>query len=131
MPVYEYRCNGCGRKAALFYKSYKDYDQANAKHLHTCPHCGSRDLTRLISRVAIQKGDHNYAAMSSDQMLSVLNGGDSREVGRMMHELGQDQAVGDPAFGEITDRLMKGEDPARIESDLSGTASAASAADSE
>ncbi len=126
MPVYEYRCNGCGRKAALFYKTYKDYDRATATHAQTCPHCGSRDLTRLISRVAIQKGDHNYAAMSSDQMLSVLEGGDSREVGRMMHDLGQDQAVTDPAFGEITNRLMKGEDPARIDADLGSASSAAS-----
>ena len=118
MPVYDYRCNACGRKAALFYKSYKDYDAANAAHTHTCPHCGSHDLTRLISRVAIPKPSHHYDAMSSDEMLSVLEGGDSREVGRMMHELGQDEAVGDPAFGEITERLMKGDDPERIEADL-------------
>jgi putative FmdB family regulatory protein len=118
MPVYDYRCNACGRKAALFYKTYKDYDAANANHAHTCPHCGSHDLTRLISRVAIQRPGRNYAKMSSDEMLSVLEGADSREVGSMMHELGQDEAISDPAFGEITERLMKGDDPERIEADL-------------
>ena len=56
--------------------------------------------------------------MSSDEMLSVLEGGDSREVGTMMQQLGQDEAVSDPAFGEITERLMKGDDPERIEADL-------------
>ena len=129
MPVYEYRCNGCGRKAALFYKSYKDYDAASAAHAHTCPNCGSHDLTRLISRVAIPKASQNYAGMSSDEMLSVMEGGDSREVGRMMHELGQDEAVSDPAFGEITERLMKGDDPERIEADLGSAASASRASD--
>ncbi len=81
MPVYDYRCNACGRKAALFYKSYKDYDAANDANAHTCPHCGSHDLTRLISRVAIQKPGHNYANMSSNEMLSVMEGGDSARVG--------------------------------------------------
>ncbi len=129
MPVYDYRCNACGRKAALFYKSYKDYDAANAAHSHTCPHCGSHDLTRLISRVAIQKPSHNYANMSSDEMLSVMEGGDTRELGRMMHQLGQDEAVNDPAFGEVTERLMKGDDPERIEADLGDSMGSGDAAD--
>jgi putative FmdB family regulatory protein len=123
MPVYEYRCNVCGRKASLFYKSYKDYDAANAAHRHTCPNCGSHGLTRLISRVAIQKPGRDYANMSSQEMLSVMEGGDSRELGTMMHQLGQDQTVNDPAFGEITERLRKGEDPARIEADMGGASS--------
>ncbi|MCC6803446.1 MAG: zinc ribbon domain-containing protein [Anaerolineae bacterium] len=121
MPVYDYRCNVCGRKAALFYKTYKDYDAANAENAHTCPHCGSHDLTRLISRVAIQKPSRDYTGMDSGEMLSVLEGGDSREVGRMMHQLGQDEAISDPAFGEITERLMKGDDPERIEADMGGS----------
>ena len=118
MPVYEYRCNACGRKAALFYKTYKDYDAATANHTQTCPHCGSPDLKRLISRVAIQRPSRDFSKMSSDEMLSVMETGDSRELGRMMQQVGQDEAVNDPAFGEITERLMKGDDPERIESDL-------------
>lgn len=118
MPVYDYRCNVCGRKAALFYKTYRDYDAANASRTHTCPHCGSHDLTRLISRVAIQKPSRDYTGMDSGEMLSVLEGGDSREVGRMMQQLGQDEAVSDPAFGEITERLMKGDSPEHIEADM-------------
>ena len=118
MPVYDYRCNSCGRKVALFYKSYKDYDAASENNAHTCPNCGSHDLTRLISRVAIARPAHDYNSMSSDEMLSVLEGGDTREVGRMMHELGQDEAINDPAFGEVTKRLMKGDDPEKIEADL-------------
>ncbi len=114
MPVYEYRCNNCGRKVTLFYKTYKDYDAAE-KH---CPYCGSAALTRLISRVAVAKPSRSYANMDSDEMLSVLEGGDPREVGRMMHELGQDEAINDPAFNEMTRRLMKGDDPAKIDADL-------------
>jgi hypothetical protein len=113
----------CGRKSAFFYKTYKDYDAANGAQTRTCPNCGSRELTRVISRVTIAKPGRDYANMSSDEMLSVMEGGDSRELGQMMHQLGQDEAMSDPAFGEITERLMKGDDPARIEADLGDTSS--------
>jgi len=118
MPSYDYRCNSCGRKINLFYKSYKDYDAATAAGTHTCPHCGSRQLTRLISRVAIPKPGRDYKQMSSNEMLSVMEGGDSREVGEMFHELGADQGIDDPAFGEITERLRGGDSPEAIERDL-------------
>lgn len=117
MPAYEYRCNSCKRKVSLFYKSYKDYDAANANG-HVCPNCGSTDLTRIIGRVAVQRPGRNYSNMSSDEMLSVLEGGDSREVGRMMHQLGQDEAMDDPMMQEVAGRLMKGDDPEHIERDL-------------
>ncbi len=118
MPVYDYRCKQCGRKAALFYKRYKDYDAA----VHTCPHCGSTEMTRLISRVAIARPSRDFTGMSSDQMLNVLEGGDSREVGEMMHQFGQDEAAaGDPMFHEVSERLMKGEKPESIERDIAAS----------
>ncbi|MEP7292236.1 MAG: zinc ribbon domain-containing protein [Chloroflexota bacterium] len=129
MPVYDYRCNACGRKTAFFYKTYKDYDAALSGHTQVCPHCGGRDLTRLISRVTIARPGRDYAKMSSDEMLSVMEGGDGREMGQMMHQLGQDEAVSDPAFSEVTERLLKGEDPERIEADLGKAAASAGSAD--
>jgi putative FmdB family regulatory protein len=89
MPVYEYHCNHCGRDVSLFYKSYKEYDAAQ----YLCPECGSAEMTRLISRVAIAKGSQNYASMSSNEMLNVLGGGNQAEVGDMMRQLGQDKAA--------------------------------------
>jgi putative FmdB family regulatory protein len=117
MPAYDYRCNACKRKVSLFYKSYKDYDAAN-ENGHVCPNCGSTELTRVIGRVAVQRPSRDYSKLDSNEMLSVLEGGDSREVGRMMHQLGQDEAVNDPTMQEVAGRLMKGDDPERIERDL-------------
>lgn len=126
MPVYEYRCNVCGRNAAFFYKTYKEYDAATSGNTQVCPHCGSQALTRLISNVAIAKPSRDYSKMSSNEMLSVMNGGDGRELGTMMQQLGQDQVVNDPAFADATQRLLKGEDPGRIEADLSDRQKSAS-----
>ncbi len=118
MPVYDYHCNHCGRNVSLFYKTYKEYDAANK----LCPNCGSAELTRLISRVAIGKPTQNFAAMSSGEMLNVLDGGNSREVGQMMSALGQDQVGLGEVYHDATERLMKGESPDSIERDLGAIA---------
>ena len=114
MPAYEYRCNACGRPVTLTYKSYAAYDEARAAGL-TCPHCGAADLTRLISRVAVARPGRDYGAMSSGEMLNVLEGGDTREIGRMFEQAGQDQAMNDPAMREVGERLLKCESPGSIE----------------
>jgi putative FmdB family regulatory protein len=114
MPAYDYRCNQCGRSMTLFYKTYKDYDAAT----HTCSYCGSTNLTRLINRVTVARPSRDYANLSSNEMLSVLEGGDSREVGTMFEQVG----AGDPSLGaqyhEATQRLLRGESPEKIERDL-------------
>lgn len=117
MPAYDFRCNACQRRVQLFYKTYNDYDAASQRG-HQCPHCGSTNLTRVIGRVAVQRPSRDYSKMDSNEMLSVLEGGDMREVGRMMHQLGQDEALNDPVMSEVASRLMKGDDPERIERDL-------------
>lgn len=114
MPSYDYRCNHCGRAVVLTYSSYKAYDEATP----ACPHCASTDLTRLISRVSIARPTQNYGGMSSNEMLSVLEGGDSREVGQMFKQVGESVPGADREYHEVADRLLKGESMDSVESDL-------------
>jgi putative FmdB family regulatory protein len=114
MPSYDYRCNTCGRPLVFSYRTYQAYDEAE----RVCPHCGSADLTRLISRVAIAKPTQKYANMSSREMLSVLEGGDSREIGTLFQQVGAGVPSGDGEYHEVTNRLLQGEKPDSIESDL-------------
>ena len=116
MPSYEYRCTNCGRPLTFSYRTYKEYDEAE----RTCPHCGSADLTRLISRVSIAKSTQSYTNMSSNQMLSVLEGGDSREIGTLFQQVGAAVPSSDGEYHEVTNRLLQGEKPDSIESDLRG-----------
>jgi putative FmdB family regulatory protein len=87
MPAYDYRCDQCGTAFTRFYKSYAAYDAATP----TCTACGSADVTRQITGVNIGKGraNHNYADMNANQMLSVLESGDSKAVGEMMRQVGE------------------------------------------
>jgi putative FmdB family regulatory protein len=46
MPLYEYRCNQCGRRFTLL------VGMTATKPKRACPRCGSRKLSKLISRIA-------------------------------------------------------------------------------
>lgn len=115
MPSYDYRCKNCGRGFVLHYRTYKDYDAAT----HTCPHCASTDLTRLISRVSVARPSRNFSDMKPQEMLSVMEGGDSREMGELFRQVGETVPGGmDPQFNEVTERLLGGDKPEHVESDL-------------
>ena len=85
MPQYDYRCKHCQRRFALFYKTYALYEAARPR----CPNCGSAQLSRLITQVAIAKPNRNYAQMSSQEMLSVLESGDPRQANEMFQQVSE------------------------------------------
>ncbi len=70
MPIYEYRCAGCKRRVSIFFPSISAADSRTAAGEVHCPHCGSADLTRLMSRAYTIRGgtsssgegfgDHDY-----------------------------------------------------------------------
>jgi putative FmdB family regulatory protein len=114
MPEYDYRCKSCGRRFTVFYKTYADYDSASPQ----CPHCQSADLSRLITRVALQKPSRDYASMEPNEMLSVLESGDSRQVGEMFQQVAGDEGMADPQLHEATQRLLKGENMEKVSRDM-------------
>ncbi len=83
MPEYDFRCEGCGRRLVLHWRSVTAYAAATP----TCPHCDSRDLTRLISAVGVTRATRDYASMSSGEMLSVLEGENPQEVRELQRQV--------------------------------------------
>ncbi|MCA9883401.1 MAG: zinc ribbon domain-containing protein [Anaerolineae bacterium] len=83
MPSYDFRCKECGTEFDVFYKSYAEYDAGTPQ----CPNCASTDLDRIIRRVSVQSGDHDYTRMSSKEMLNVMESGDSRQVDKMFRDV--------------------------------------------
>ncbi len=116
MPSYDFRCNACGRRFVLTYKTYAEYDAAQ----HTCPHCGSAELTRLISRVAIAKSQPwSHSAGDDPAFLDALEHSDPRTLGRMLRAISEESGEDlGPEFDEVVTRLERGEDPEKIEADL-------------
>jgi len=51
MPIYEYRCEECGKKSSTLLPGFSSPDPA-------CPHCGKPGLRRLVSTFAtVSSGD--------------------------------------------------------------------------
>ena len=50
MPIYEYKCNGCGGVREVLHTNTRDVESVK------CPSCGSGDLTRLISGFNVSMG---------------------------------------------------------------------------
>ncbi len=122
MPTYEYRCEACGRKVTLTYKTYAAYDDAIQAGSQTCTHCGSPRLTRLISRVAIQRSPLSRllsGESDNSSALDSLDDSDPRVMGRLLREMSAEtgEELG-PEFDEVVNRLERGEDPEAIEASL-------------
>ena len=49
MPIYEYRCNNCGRKVSLLVRGSSSEP--------VCTACGSKELSRLFSTFAMKRPD--------------------------------------------------------------------------
>jgi len=114
MPAYDFRCNECGEEFSQFYKSISAYANATT----TCPNCESTDLARVIDKVNVGGGGHDYTKMGVDEMLGVFEAGDSKEVGKMFNQIGGTNPALGAQYHETTRRLMDGESMDTVEKDL-------------
>ena len=80
MPIYEYRCEECGKRSTSLLPSYSTLDPP-------CPHCGKPALRRLVS---------TFATVSSGEG----DGGDDfDEGGGAGDDFGGDDDFGGGDFG--------------------------------
>lgn len=109
MPIYDYRCSGCGRRASLYFQTFS----AAASAEPVCPHCGSTGLERLVSRVAVLRSEESRLEDLADpSSFGDLDENDPKSMARwarrMSQELGED--MGDE-FNEIVEQMEAGEMP--------------------
>ena len=82
MPIYEYRCEECGKRSSALLSSYSSADPA-------CPHCGKHTLRRLVSTFAtVSSGESDGGDIGDDF------GGDDGDYGGG----GEDFGGGDDDF---------------------------------
>ncbi len=92
MPQYDFRCDSCGRSFSLRFKTYAAYDAAEPR----CSACGAGEVSRVINRVSIAKVERDYSGMSANEMLSVLEGGDEKQVDAMFRQVGESAPATQP-----------------------------------
>ncbi len=104
MPIYEYRCTACRRTVTVLTMRVSEAVEA------ICDRCGSRDLTRLLSRFAmVRSDDARLDALTSDDALAGVDESDPRSMARWMRKMGSElgEDVGDD-FDEVVDELEHG-----------------------
>ncbi|HZH98609.1 MAG TPA: zinc ribbon domain-containing protein [Fimbriimonadaceae bacterium] len=87
MPVYEYRCSGCGKKFSALIGMTAEPDSEH------CPYCGSAETRRLVSRFARLRTEDDRVDELADE-LELMGEPDSpskmremvREMGKAMDE---------------------------------------------
>ncbi|MFQ5875982.1 MAG: FmdB family zinc ribbon protein [Dehalococcoidia bacterium] len=107
MPIYEYRCNNCRRRISLLVKGFSDPPS------NTCPRCGSSDLSRLISSIAVVKSEESRLEDLADpSSMSDLDENDPKSMARWMRKMGSEMGEDlGPEFDEMVDRMEAGEMP--------------------
>jgi putative FmdB family regulatory protein len=107
VPIYEFRCQACGRRVSVFQRSI------SAPLNAACSHCGSANLRRLVSRFAVVRGeDALMDGLDDDSMLAGVDENDPKSVAawarKMSSRFGED--VG-PEFDEMVEQMEAGEMP--------------------
>ncbi len=104
MPLYEYRCQECRRRATVLVRSL-----ASGAPEPSCGHCGSGKMTRLISRFSFHRSWGDSLDFSSGEgMPDDME--DPRQMARYMRrmqsEMGEESS---PELDEMLDQMESGE----------------------
>ena len=109
MPIYDYRCQDCRRRVSLFYQTFSAAENATP----VCTNCGSGNIARLVSRVALLKSeDSRLDDMSDPSAFGDIDENDPRSMARWARKMGDSlgEDMGDD-FNEMIDRMEAGEMP--------------------
>lgn len=115
MPAYDFRCLDCQHRMVLTF-SYAEYATAEKR----CTRCGSANLRRVITKVAIAKSESTrFADLEDESTLDELADADPATLGRFMRRMADEtgEDLGEE-FNTIVERLERGEDPESIEADF-------------
>jgi putative FmdB family regulatory protein len=108
MPIYEYRCLGCGKVSSFFTRS------VSAALEPVCSYCQSRDMQRRMSSFSmgktVQSVHQQYPASSGGPPLEYYS--DPRNIGRQVEESFQRYGMEMPSSVRNTiDAAREGELP--------------------
>ena len=98
------------------------YAEYGAKPV-ACSNCGSKNVRRRVPRVRVAKSEESrmdsLAGDFSDPSALAGLENDPQAMGRMMRKMGKE--LGEempPEFGDVVDRLEKGQRPEEIEKEM-------------
>ena len=112
MPIYEYRCNGCGKVSSFLTRSVSETLEP------TCTYCGGRGLTKTVTSFvqhrSVKDVQGSYGPPPAEPSLDYYK--DPRNIGRRAEETFEKFGVDMPAsVRESIDAARSGEIPKELE----------------
>jgi len=106
VPIYEFRCSSCRRRTSVFTRSI------GAPAGVVCEHCGSSDISRLMSRVAIHRSEGDSFDGFDESSLGDVDENDPRSMARWVRKMSRQ--MGEPLDADMEadlERMEAGEMP--------------------
>ncbi|MGQ9523514.1 MAG: FmdB family zinc ribbon protein [Armatimonadota bacterium] len=102
MPIFEYRCQNCGRKFSALVGVVADPGPLE------CPRCHGTELTKLISRVSrLRSEDEVLESLADPSSLGDLDENDPKSVARWMKKMSKE--MGDEFGDDFEEALEEAE----------------------
>ncbi len=97
MPIYEYRCNDCGKISEfLFIKSDEPLPQ--------CQRCKSKKMTRILSRVKVLRSEESrMESLADPSKWGDIDEKDPKSMAKWMKKMGKE--LGED-MGEDVDQMV-------------------------
>ena len=111
MPIYEYRCQECGRISSFIVLSQRTPFRPQ------CKRCQSRKMTKLISRVArVRSEESRLESLADPAKLGGIDENNPASMARWMKRMGKEvgEDMGED-FDSMVDEAMAEEGQAREE----------------
>ena len=99
MPIYEYRCQACGRTSSFLILSQ------NESSALVCQRCGCQSLERVLSRVHVRLSEETRLERLADPSAwAGVDENDPKSVAKVLKKMGQE--MGEDFPGEV-DELVE------------------------
>jgi len=91
MPIFEFRCQSCGKKFSALIGMTSEPDD------EMCPHCASSSVSKLVSRVARYRTEDDRVGEIADRLDAMDEPDSPAEMRQMVKEMGKalDEDVSD------------------------------------
>ncbi|MCL5265099.1 MAG: zinc ribbon domain-containing protein [Chloroflexi bacterium] len=107
MPIYEYKCDNCGRISSVLERGY------SAPRMVTCTSCGRTGLRKLVSRFAVVRSEESrLESLADPSAFAGVDENDPRSIARWARKMGKElgEDLGDD-FDQMVERMEAGEMP--------------------
>lgn len=100
MPIYEYQCHKCNKRVSVL-------TLRASEEIHPeCDRCGSKKLSRLMSRFATVKSEEaRLDALADPSHFSGLDENDPKSMAKLMRKMGKE--MGEEFAGEDFDQMVE------------------------